>query len=161
MNKNNLVPSCPPWYTKIQIKPKYESQNIEVSWDIPEFTGLEEFDKHALRPDGKVMLKQEKLIYVLEMSVPWIENRGKKFEEKESKYRGIIQNIKISNPGFIVKQLTFIMDCLGGYSKELVDNLKILNFTQVEMDRILFGMQKIILSEATSITRYFRILTSK
>ena len=161
MYKNKLIPSCPAWFTKICIKPRYNVNGIEILWDIPEYTGLEDIDKHALRPDGKIILEHEKIIYVLEMSVPWIENRGKKFEEKEEKYQLIVQNIKISKPGYVVKQLTFIMDCLGGYSKDLTANLKLLKFTQSEVDKIIFGMQKIILSEATAITRYFKILTTK
>ena len=95
------------------------------------------------------------------MSIPWISNRKSKFIEKEEKYVNIVQRLKIDNPGFEVKQLTFIMDVLGGYSKELVTNLKYLKFTKIDIDKILLKMKKIVLTEATSIIRHFKIRTKR
>ena len=68
------------------------------------------------------------------MSVPWIENRNTKLEEKESKYTNIVQNLKVDNPGYNVKQLTFIVDCLGGYSKDLRCNLEALGLSKQEVN---------------------------
>ena len=93
------------------------------------------------------------------MSVPWMENRETKYEEKENKYRTTIQNLKVDNPDYKVTQLTLIMDCLGGFSKSLVTNLKQLKFDTRETENILFGMHKIILHEAQTITKQFKILT--
>ena len=77
-----MINEVPAWYTKICIKPLYESEEIKVYWDIPEYSGVEETDDKPLRPDGKIINKTSKTIYVLEMSVPWIENRKSKLEEK-------------------------------------------------------------------------------
>ena len=69
--------------------------------------------------------------------------------------------MKVDNPGFKVTQLTFIMDCLGGYSKSLVISLKQLKFDARETENLLLGMQKIILSEAQTISKQFKILTKR
>ena len=160
--KNDLMERCPPWYTKTQIKPHYENDNIVVYWDIPEYYGNieeEEDDDKTLRPDGKLILKTSKIIYVLEMSVPWLENRKTKLIEKETKYVEIIQRLKIDHPGFNVKQLTFIIDQLGGYSKDLVVSLETLKFNSSEINGIIYGMQKIVWTEAVAIMRRFKIRT--
>ena len=57
---------------------------MTILWDIPEYSGRDDDEDHVLRPDGKIVLNVEKQIYVLEMSVPWIEHREAKFEEKET-----------------------------------------------------------------------------
>ena len=95
------------------------------------------------------------------MSVPWLENRDDKFKAKENKYVDIIQRLKIDYPNYTVTQLTFIIDSLGGYSKELVTSLKTLNFGTRELESILYGMQKIVLTEAVNIIRQFKIRTQK
>ena len=93
------------------------------------------------------------------MSVPWLDNRSQKFIEKENKYIDIIQNLKINHPQFNVKQLTFIIDSLGGYSHDLITSLKDLKFNSRIIETILYGMQKIVLTEAVSMIRRFKIRT--
>ena len=162
LEKYNLIERCPAWYSKIAIKPFYEMENVKLYWDIPEYYGNENEDENqTLRPDGKIILVDTKEIYILEMSVPWLDNRNQKFVDKELKYVNIIQRLKIDYPEYNVKQLTFIMDGLGGYSKELVTNLETLKFSITEIDTILYGMQKIVLSEAVSMTRQFKIRTQR
>ena len=98
LHKMNMISDFPAWYSKISIKPHYETDEIEVYWDIPEYSGYsEDASEHGpLRPDGKIINKTMKTIFVLEMSVPWIENRNTKLEEKESKYMSIVQNLRVS-----------------------------------------------------------------
>ena len=93
------------------------------------------------------------------MSVPWIENRKIKEAEKIEKYVHIVQSLKVDHPGYEVEQLTFIMDCLGGFSISLKQNIKKLGFDETQCSSILFGMQKIVLSEASSIMDRFKVLT--
>ena len=158
--KKKMISECPPWFSKIMIKPKYENDEILVLWDIPEYSGREgEDDRNVLRPDGKIVWKKEKKIYVLEQSVPWTSNREDKFEEKEEKYRNIIRSIKLNNKDHEVEQVTFIIDCLGGFSPSLRENLKKLGFAKSEQYRITLGLQKIILSEARATINYFKIMT--
>ena len=68
-------------------KGKYENENTIVYWDIPEYSGYEDQPvQNPLRPDGKIIMKTEKSIFVLEMTVPWIENREIKLNERIEKY---------------------------------------------------------------------------
>ena len=139
--KHKLVEKCPPWYSNITIKPYYENKTTKLFWDIPEYSGSEDEEgDRVLRPDGKIVFNEKKKIYILEMSVPWTDNHDEKFKEKESKYVDIVQRLKINNPGYNVKQLTFIIDGLGAYSNELVLSLKNL-FNEKEIKPILYGMQ--------------------
>ena len=160
LHKNGLIPNLPSWFTKICIKPRYENDDFIVLWDIPEYSGYDnELENGPLRPDGKIINKRSKSIYVLEMSVPWISNRKTKLVEKENKYTDIIQSLKVDNPGYQVKQLTFIIDCLGCYSNDLINNLKLMSFTKSEINSILPGLQKIVVTEANSIINRFKVAT--
>ena len=160
--KHHIIDSVPPWYTKVVIKPQYENDDIVVYWDIPEYSGYDdEDDDKVLRPDGKIILKNRKQIYVLEMSIPWIDNRETKFVEKVEKYKYIIQSLKVDNPLYEVQQLTFIVDCLGGYSKSFTESLKTLGFKKFEIEKMCLDIQKIVITEATSTINRFKVLTMK
>ena len=160
LHKKGMIAELPPWYTSICIKPWYGNDEVEVYWDIPEYSGYdEEGENEPLRPDGKIINKVSKSILVLEMSVPWITNRKSKLEEKENKYRNIIQGLKVDNPGFTVKQVTFIIDCLGGYSADLRSNLALLELTKGEIDSILPRIQRIVVTEANSVINNFKVAT--
>ena len=93
-----MITDFPAWYTKICIKSMYKNEEIELYWDVPEYSGYDEhLENGPLRPDGKIINKTKKIILVLEMSIPWIENRKRKSEEKVEKYTHIIQNLKVDN----------------------------------------------------------------
>ena len=154
-----LVDKCQPWFSKEIIKPQYENDEINVLWDIPEYTGFEdEVDDKLQRPDGKIILKKKKIVYVLEMSVPWIENRETKIVEKVEKYKNIIRSLKLLYPGYHVEQLTFIIDCLGGYSKTLQESLRKLELSTEVCTNILFGLQKLVVHEARALINQFKVL---
>ena len=143
------------------LKSHYESVEADVFWDIPEYSGNEEeIEENILRPDGKIILKEEKIIYILEQSVPWITNREEKMVEKIRKYENILRNIKLENPDYNVIQLTFIIDCVGGYSDTLKKNLNQLGFTKNEEQKILFALQKIVISEARMLINHFKLITN-
>ena len=93
------------------------------------------------------------------MSIPWIENREVKLGDKVEKYENIIRSIKCENPEFKVDQVTFIVDCLGGFSKSLIDNLRKLSFDATECKHIVLGIQKIVMSEARSLINCFKMST--
>ena len=59
-----------------------------------------------------------------------------------------------------IEQLTFIVDCLGGYSKSLVDNLRKLGLSAKQCTSILMGIQKITVSEARALINQFKVLTT-
>ena len=117
-------------------------------------------DNEVLRPDGRLMLKKEKIMYILEMSVPWIQNRETKFKNKEDKYKDLLINMRGLYKDYKIEQVTFIIDVLGGYSQSLVDSLKKLKFTDVERSSILRNAQKIVLSESRYIVNRFKLRTA-
>ena len=105
------------WYTNNKVKPYYENKMAKFWWDIPEYTGREEpkyVESRPLRPDGKLELitENEHKIYLLEMSVPWICNRGNKLKEKVDKYEHILIGYRLDYPEYEVEQITLIMMCL-------------------------------------------------
>ena len=158
-----MIDKCPPWYSDTEIKPRYENDDVCLLWDIPEFTGRDGEDVNdteVLHPDGRLMLKKEKIMYVLEMSVPWIQNRETKFKDKEDKYKDLLINMRGLYKDYKIEQVTFIIDVLGGYSQSLVDSLKKLKFTDVERSSILRNAQKIVLSESRCIVNRFKLRTA-
>ena len=93
------------------------------------------------------------------MSIPWIDNRQAKLSEKVEKYKDIIQTMKIDNPLFKVQQITFIVDCLGGYSNTFIEALRLLELDKNEIDKICLDIQKILITEATTTINRFKVLT--
>ena len=139
---------------------KRENESISLYWDIPEYLGYDDEDEtKVLRPDGKLIIKQQSKMFLLEMSVPWIKNREIKFKEKEDKYRDLIASMKILHPDYEIEQITFIVDSLGGYSKSLVDALNTLGFDSNAVKRMLLSIQKIVLTESRYIINRFKQLT--
>ena len=119
-----LIDQCPTWYSPSKVKPYYENEIAEFWWDTPEYQGNEEEDDTKLfRPDAKLRLKQERQIFILEMAVPWINNREIKYQEKIDKYRNVLNKLKLDYPNYEVNQLTFIIDVLGGIPNTYVKTL--------------------------------------
>ena len=58
-----------------------------------------------------------------------------------------------------MEQLTFVIDCLGGFSKSLKENVRKLGFSKVEQENITYGLQKIVVSEARMLINHFKIVT--
>ena len=75
------------------------------------------------------------------------------------KYENIIRSLKLQYPNHHVEQLTFIVDCLGGFSKSLVESLKKLDLPSNTCDSILLGIQKIAVDEARNLFNVFKIIT--
>ena len=85
-----LVDEVPPWYSKIQPKPLYESQDVQAFWDIPVFAEHNEVRANSV--DARIVNHREKIVGTIEMSCPWTENRGKEDEEKTLKYGPLMNN---------------------------------------------------------------------
>ena len=161
LHNYGFIDNIPPWYSKVKVKPIYENENVSIFWDIPEYTGdMEENDLNIKRPDGKLILHSERVVFVLENTVPWITNRETKLIEKETKYEGVLRNLKITYPDYKVKQITFIMDALGGYSAHLRSSLKDLFVEKKQVDKIIFNVQKVCLHFAVRIINKFKLTVS-
>ena len=62
-------------------------------------------------------------------------------------------------PDYTVDQITLVMDSLGGFSKNLCENIgKIFDESRV-VDRIIRKMQKSVLSNSVHISRCFKLET--
>ena len=132
-----------------------------VWWNIPEFTGatLDYDDERILRPDGKILIKAEKKIFTVEITISWIDIREKRYDEKVEKYETIRRNLKRDEPDYAVDQITLVMDSLGGYSQNLRDNIgKVFNDVKT-IDRITRKMQKSVLNNSVHISRCFKLET--
>ena len=160
LTKCGFISNCPPWFTQINVKPYYNNQVASIWWNIPEFTGANiEEEENVFRPDGKITLKEEKKIFIIEITISWIDNREIRYEEKVEKYAAIRRNIIRDEPGYTVDQITLVMDSLGGYSKNLSDNIGKV-FKEVKtIKRIIHKMQKAVLTESVSISRCFKLKT--
>ena len=78
------------------MKPYYENEIAEFWWDTPEYQGNEEEDDTKLfRPDAKLRLKQERQIFILEMAVPWINNREIKYQRKDRQISKCVEQVEV------------------------------------------------------------------
>ena len=155
----NLVDKCPTWYAPDKIAPYYENESIRFWWDVPEYTGRDEESAQPPRPDGKLIIsnESEKIIYLLEMSVPWTENREEKYVHKAGKYQPIMQSLKLEYPTYKVDQITTIMDVFGGYGPDLSDNISKVFKRKADVKAIITNMQKSIIASAANLSRTFKI----
>ena len=154
-----FLQECPPWFTQKSVKPYYNNDTATVWWDIPEFAeSRSDIDqREVLRPDGKIKVKDEKKIYLVEITISWIDNREARFIEKDKKYDDVKRNIRRSEEGFEVDQITLVMDSLGGYSKTLPENISKIIKDRKMVKRIINKMQKAVLSESTRVARCFKL----
>ena len=140
------------------MKPYYENKIAEFWWDTHEYQGNGEEDGTKLfQPDAKLRLKQERQIFILEMAVPWINIQEVKYQEKNDKYRNVVNKLKLDCPNYEVNQLTFMIDVLGGHSKHLRENISKIVKDKVRIKSIVYNMQKSVLSSAAHITRKFKL----
>ena len=154
-----FLKECPPWYTPKSVESFYENDQFAVWWNIPEFAEADsEVNANDLkRPDGKIMIKSEKKIFLVEATITWLNNREERLKEKETKYEGIMRNIRRVEEGFEVDQITIVMDSLGGFSKSLHDNIRKVVHEQKSIERIIKKMQKAVLCESSRIARCFKL----
>ena len=158
--KFGFIKDAPPWFSPDKIKPVYKNQMYEISWDVPEYSGRDgETITDAARPDGKIVMCQEKKIFLIEQTVPWIELRNEKYEFKTSKYKEVQTYLKMENPEYDIDQITLVMDVFGGYSDNLRKNvMKIFNNKTV-VDKIINDMQKSIITNEAHLARVFKMRT--
>ena len=130
----------------------------EFWWDAPEYEGHEEeHDTKLFRSDAKLRLKQERQIFILEMAVPWINIREVKYQEKNDKYRNVLNKLKLDYSNYEVNQLTFIIDVLGAHSKHLRENISEIIKDKAKIKSVVYNMQKSVLSSAAHIARKFKL----
>ena len=143
------------------VEPYYDTDQYTVWWDIPEFAGAnsEASQRDVFRPDGKIKLKNQKKIFVVEATVSWLDNRDVRYSDKVLKYEDVRRNIGRAEEGYDIDQITIVIDSLGGYSKSLQENIsKVVSEPKV-VERIITKMQKAVLCESSRISRCFKLGT--
>ena len=159
LHKLKLVEKCPGWYANDKVAPYYENKDAQFWWDVPEYTGRDEESERPPRPDGKLIINREtdKRVYLIEMTVPWISNRDEKYTYKMNKYERILNALNLEYRDYEVDQITIVMDVFGGYSGNLVDNIKKVFNDRSDIQSIINNMRKSIISNAVNLSRTFKI----
>ena len=73
------------------------------------------------------------------MAVPWINNREVKYQEKNDKYRNVLNKLKLHYPNYEVDQLTLIIDVLRGH-KHLCENISRIVKDKARIKSIIYNM---------------------
>ena len=157
--KLKLTDKCPGWYANDKILPYYENEVAKFWWDVPEYTGRDEESDHPQRPDAKLIVNndEDKRIYIIEMTVPWTSNRDEKYAFKIEKYENIIRALKLQHPNYNVDQITIVMDVFGGYSMNLIENIKKVISDEADIRSVIKNMRRSIISSAVNLSRTFKI----
>ena len=147
------------WFSHREVKPYYCKGGIHLWWDIPEYSIRKESTRHPLRPDAKIQIErgQEKKIFIVEMTVPWMSLREEKYGYKKGKYINILNSLKIQHPDYEIDQITLVMDVFGGYDNNLVSNIKKLIKSKEITDKVIYNMQKSITYSLANISRTFKV----
>ena len=114
--------------------------------------------RDAARPDGKLIMKKEKKVILIEQTVPWISNRDIKYEFKKNKYLEVQSFLRLQYIGFEIDQVTLVMDVFGGYSGNLRENIeKVL--AKEETQNVINNMQKSVIASEAHLCRVFKVRT--
>ena len=159
LKKCGFIKEVPPWFSASVVESEYENDEYFVHWDVPEYTGRDgESIRDAARPDGKLIMKKEKKVILIEQTVPWISNRDIKYEFKKNKYLEAQSFLRLQYPGFEIDQVTLVMDVFGGYSGNLRENIeKVL--AKEETQNVINNMQKSVIASEAHLCRVFKVRT--
>ena len=105
--------------------------------------------------DARIISHREKTLSTIEMSCPWVKNRGKIDEEKTLKYGPLRWELKAQYKGYKINQYNVIMDVLGGWSVDMERSLRVLLGSRCR--EILSLMQRSVISSMLHITRTFKV----
>ena len=148
-----LVDTVPPWYSPIEPKPVYKSADAQAFWDVPPYT--DHVVLRANRIDARFVDCKRKIVTILEMSCPWVDNRAAKDQDK--KYGPLRLELKQQLKGYRIDQHNIILDVLGGYSNGLERTVRVL--VARKSKEVLIKMQKSMLASSLHIARHFKIMT--
>ena len=112
-----LLDNVKPWYSQVEPKPVYESEDAQAFWDVPLYADY--VVVRANRIDARIVDHKRKIVTILEMSCPWVDNRAAKDQDKTEKYDPLRLELKQQFKGYRIHLGYIILDVLGGYSKGL------------------------------------------
>ena len=93
---------------------------MEILWNCTD-RRLEE--EEGYRADLVVTDRRKKVVNLVEMACPSWRNRRKTDTRKTEKYRTVRRELMERNEGFSVQQTNIVVDVLGGYDREVKDDL--------------------------------------
>lgn len=141
----NLPTNNVPYY-QYNPPPVEENETVTIYWDKGIITDLTVTHN---RPDITLINKQEKTVYLIDVSVPNNSNMESKFQEKMEKYSDLKREVQLMWKMDKVYIVPIIISAMGLIPKNLATMLKLLNLPyNVQMQ-----MQKSILLDAVNITR--------
>ena len=144
-----LIDEIPPWYSPVNPKPVYQSDDVQAYWDVPVFVDHQEMRSN--RVDALFVNHKSKQVTTLGMSCPWVNNTENKSEEKTFKYGLLRWELKQQFPGYEVQQHIIITDALGGWPREMDTTMH--EIVGSRSREVLRKMQKALLSGTLNIAR--------
>ena len=153
----DLVSTIPPWCSMEQPKPLYENDNGRAYWDVPVFA--KNVEVRNIRIDARVINKEKKKVYLLEMSCPWITNREEKSEKKTNKYAPLRLELRQQHAGYDLEQHNIVLDVLGGCLETVRNSIRELTAEKTKAGKTLNRIQKAILKNSLYIARCFKMLS--
>ena len=128
------------------------SKITKLSWcGISSFTC--EKQQTARRPDLILELKEDKKIWICDMTCPQQNNIETKRIEKMTKYRQLAFETRERRPSYDVYVLPVVIGELGGGIKTLGKDLKKVFHNNELLDEVVATMQKTALMDSESIIR--------
>ena len=108
----------PPWFSNIKPEPVYENEQVKLTWDTIIYTT--NTITHN-KQDVTLWDKVNKEVTLIEMSVVWFKNIQARTEEKTQKYTPLRAELARDYHDYSIKQISVVMDILGGHTRELQD----------------------------------------
>ena len=80
-----LISEVPPWYySKSQSKPSYENGSAQALWDVSIYADSIELRANII--EARIVDEEQKRVFAIEMSCPWVDNCEVKEMEEAQKY---------------------------------------------------------------------------
>ena len=84
----DVVTSEVPWHSKTQPKPMFENERSIAYWHIPLYADNTHIKEN--RVDATIVDEENKKVWVIEVSCPWVENREEKDSEKTTDRKSVV-----------------------------------------------------------------------
>lgn len=112
-----LADKVPPWFFQVTPGPLSTSSDAEAFGHVPAFADHTFVRSNLV--DARFVDHKSKKVLMVEISCPWLDNYKTKETEKTEKYGPLLLELSRQHQGYKIIQLNFIMNVLGGWSKEL------------------------------------------
>ena len=121
----------------------YNNADVEILWDCT-VSSDRRLEEEGNRPDLVLTDRREKVINVVEIACPSWRNRRETDTRKTEKYGTVRRELMERNEGFRVQQTNIVVDVLGGYDREVKDDLNSL-LGRSKTNKVLISIQRTIL----------------